>query len=65
MTKEGVPFADVGVLERECIVSGGLGTIAVSHEGKTYYVCCTGCRDEFRENAAKYVKEFEAKRAKK
>jgi Archaeal TRASH domain len=65
MTKEGVPFADVGVSERECIVSGGLGTIAVSHEGKTYYVCCSGCRDEFRENAAKYVKEFEAKRAKK
>jgi len=65
MTKEGVPFADVGVSERECIVSGGLGTIAVTHEGKTYYVCCSGCRDEFRANAATYVKEWEAKRAKK
>jgi hypothetical protein len=65
MTKEGVAFADVGVSERECIVSGGLGTIAVSHESKTYYVCCSGCRDEFRANPAKYVKEWEAKRSKK
>ena len=38
--------------------------MAVSFEGKTYYVCCTGCRDEFKENAAKYVKEWEAKRKK-
>jgi YHS domain-containing protein len=64
LTKEGEPFADVGPSERECIVSGGTGTIAVSFEGKTYYVCCTGCRDEFKENAAKYVKEWEAKRKK-
>jgi hypothetical protein len=64
LTKEGVPFADVGKSERECIVSGGLGTIAVTYEGKTYYVCCSGCRDEFKENPAKYVKEWEAKRKK-
>ena len=64
LTKEGEPFADVGRSERECIVSGGKGTIAVSHEGKTYYVCCSGCRDEFRADPAKYVKEWEAKRKK-
>jgi len=64
LTKEGEPFADVGRSERECIVSGGTGTIAVSFEGKTYYVCCTGCRDEFKANPAKYVKEWEAKRKK-
>ena len=33
----------------------------VEHMGKTYYVCCGGCRDEFRENPEKYIKEFEAK----
>ena len=64
MTKEGEPFADVGRSERECIVSGGTGSIQVSFDGKTYYVCCTGCRDEFKANPAKYVKEWEAKRKK-
>ena len=65
LTKEGVPFAEVGASARECVVSGGLGTIPVTFEGKTYYVCCSGCRDEFKANPAQYVKEFEAKRKKK
>lgn len=64
MTKEGVPFAETGASARECVVSGGLGTIPVTFEGKTYYVCCSGCRDEFKASPAKYVKEFEAKRKK-
>jgi YHS domain-containing protein len=64
LTKEGEAFADVGRPERECIVSGGTGTIAVTYEGKTYYVCCSGCRDEFKANPAKYVKEWEARREK-
>jgi hypothetical protein len=59
-TKEGVAFADVPK-GPECIVSGGLGTIKVTHNGKEYYVCCSGCRDEFRENPEKYIKEAEAK----
>jgi hypothetical protein len=64
-TKEGVAFAseDGGP---ECVVSGGLGTMPVMHGSKTYYVCCTGCRDAFKEQPDKYVKEFEARmRAKK
>jgi hypothetical protein len=63
-TKEGIAFA-AGDGKPECVVSGGLGTIPVSYMGKTYYVCCSGCRDEFRENPAKYVAEYEAKQAKK
>lgn len=59
--KEGVPFA-AGDGRPECIVSGGLGTIAVSHQGKTYYVCCSGCRDEFRADPEKYIREYEAKK---
>jgi hypothetical protein len=60
-TKEGVDFAseDRGP---ECIVSGGLGTSTVMYNGKTFYVCCSGCRDAFNEEPAKYVREFEAKR---
>jgi hypothetical protein len=59
-TKEGVAFADVPK-GPECIVSGGLGTIKVSYKGKDYWVCCSGCRDEFKADPEKYIKEAEAK----
>ena len=62
-TKEGVPFAGRGDTSPECVVSGGKGTIAVSYKGKTYYVCCSGCRDEFKDNPEKYIKEYEARQA--
>ena len=45
-----------GPKKPECIVSGGAATIQVTHNGKTYYVCCSGCRDEFNANPAKYAK---------
>jgi hypothetical protein len=47
-----------------CCVTGGLGTMAVTYMGKTYYVCCGGCRDAFNENPAKIIKEFEASKKK-
>jgi Archaeal TRASH domain len=64
-TKEGKPFAGPGDDRPECVVSGGLGTIAVTHKGKTYYVCCSGCRDAFKEEPDKYIAEYEARKAKK
>jgi hypothetical protein len=48
----------------ECVVSGGLGTTAVSYMGKTYYVCCSGCADAFKESPKKYVDEFEKNKKK-
>lgn len=60
-TKEGVPFAVSGDGSPECIVSEGKGTIAVTYKGKTYYVCCSGCRDEFYDKPEKYIAEYEAK----
>ena len=63
-TKEGVPFASVDK-GPECIVSGGLGTMAVTYKGKTYYVCCSGCRDAFKEEPEKYVREYEEAKKKK
>jgi hypothetical protein len=63
-TKEGVAFAG-GDGKPECVVSGGLGTIPVMYQGKTYYVCCSGCRSEFFESPAKYIAEYEARKAKK
>jgi hypothetical protein len=62
-TKEGVPFAD-GETGPECVVSGGLGTIKVMYKGQTYYVCCSGCRRAFQDEPEKYIKEYEAKKAK-
>ena len=53
--KDGESIAG-GTKKPECIVSGGAATIPVSYKGKTYYVCCTGCRDEFNANPEKYVK---------
>ncbi|MBK97057.1 MAG: hypothetical protein CMJ79_15285 [Planctomycetaceae bacterium] len=56
-TRKGSMFGK-GVQEVVCIVSGGKGTTPVTFEGKTYYVCCTGCRDYFNENAAEIVAEY-------
>jgi hypothetical protein len=63
-TKEGVAFA--GPEDKpECVVSGGLGTMPVMYKGKTYYVCCSGCRDAFRDEPEKYIREFEERQAAK
>ncbi|HTU16902.1 MAG TPA: YHS domain-containing protein [Gemmataceae bacterium] len=60
-TKEGVAFAGDDD-KPECVVSGGLGTMPVMYKGKTYYVCCSGCRDAFLDEPEKYIKEFEARK---
>lgn len=61
-TKEGVAFAS-GDGRPECIVSGGLGTMPVTYQGKTYYVCCGGCRDAFLDEPEKFIREYEARKA--
>ncbi len=61
VTKNDVPFAGPDG-KPECVVSGGLGTIPVMYKGQTYYVCCSGCRDAFKDDPEKYIKEFEAKK---
>ena len=60
-TKEGAAFAGGGK-KPECLLTGGLGTIPVTFNGKTYYVCCSGCRDEFNSDPKKYVDAFEKKK---
>lgn len=44
MTRQGSTIA-VGSGQPVCVVTGGLGEIAVTVNGKTAYVCCSGCRD--------------------
>ena len=36
--------------------NGGLGTIKVMHKGEAYYVCCSGCKDEFNAEPEKYIR---------
>ena len=52
-TKEGVPF--IKSKGRLCVVTGGTGSSQVTHGGKTYYLCCSGCRKSFKENPAKFI----------
>jgi hypothetical protein len=53
-TRKGSMFGG-GAAMIECIVSGGKGTIPVRFNGKTYYVCCSGCRDYFNDNPLEVV----------
>jgi hypothetical protein len=62
-TKEGENFG-AAAKKNECVVTGGLGTMAVTYMGQTYYVCCSGCRDAFNENPAKIIKEYLARKKK-
>jgi YHS domain-containing protein len=63
-TREGTKLAKAGTSGPECIVTGGEGTIPVSYKGKTYYVCCTGCKQAFDEDPEKILKEAEERRKK-
>ena len=62
-TREGVKLAERGVGGPECVVTGGLGTIAVTHEGETYHVCCTGCVAAFEADPDGVLAEYRARKA--
>jgi hypothetical protein len=62
-TRKGSAFAQNAATGPECIVTGGLGEIAVEHGGKTYYVCCTGCRDLFLEDPEGVLAEYRQRKA--
>jgi hypothetical protein len=63
--REGTRLAVAGTSGPECVVTGGLGTIAVQHAGKTYYVCCTGCRDAFNDDPEGILKAYAERKAAK
>lgn len=60
--REGTSFAlsDTDYGEKTCIISQGLGTISVSYKGKSYYVCCTGCKAAFEDDPEKWIAKWEA-----
>ncbi len=61
MGKEGESFAAGGSASNlpKCVLTGGSATMTVTFGGKSYPVCCTGCRDEFLADPEKYVKKAE------
>lgn len=66
-TRAGTRLAKDALGGPECIVTGGLGTIEVKFEGKSYYVCCTGCKQVFDEDPAGTLaayKEWKARKVK-
>ncbi len=59
LTKEGESLAG-GTSSSEqpkCIVTGGSATMTIAYQGRTFPICCSGCRDEFNENPEKYIKK--------
>jgi YHS domain-containing protein len=59
-SREGVAFAAVESYPL-CVVTEGRGTIQVSYKGKTYWVCCTGCRDQFKDDPESVLAEAAAR----
>jgi YHS domain-containing protein len=57
--KEGESLAAGGTASEgpKCIVTGGAATMTLGYQGKTFPICCTGCRDEFNESPEKYIKK--------
>ncbi len=71
-TREGGSFAAAADGGPKCIVTGGRGTTPVQYKGKTYYVCCSGCKQAFDDDpegiiadAAERTKKEAADRKKK
>ena len=58
-----VAKSDTDFGEKKCIISGGLGTIAVSYKGKTYWVCCTGCQAAFNDDPESWLRDAAKKAA--
>lgn len=58
LTRAGEKLAKGNTGGPVCIVTGGLGTIRVEHEGKAYYVCCEGCKQAFDADPAGTIKDY-------
>ncbi len=64
-TREGTKLAEEGGGGPECIVTGGKGSMSTVYKGKTYYFCCTGCRDAFLDDPDGIIAQAEEKARKK
>jgi hypothetical protein len=55
--RDGTSFAlsDTDYAERTCIISEGLGTTEVTWKGRSYWVCCSGCKAAFDEDPDTWI----------
>ncbi|MFZ9091846.1 MAG: hypothetical protein ACO3FE_17360 [Planctomycetaceae bacterium] len=55
--RDGTSFAlnDTDYAERTCIISEGLGTTELKWKGRSYWVCCSGCKAAFEEDPATWI----------
>ena len=62
--REGTSFAlsDTNYGDKTCIISQGLGTIAVRFEGQSFWVCCTGCKAAFEDDPKKWIDRYMARK---
>ncbi|QDU08915.1 hypothetical protein [Gimesia aquarii] len=60
--RKGTSFAksDSDYGDKTCVISGGLGTSQVTYQGKSYWVCCSGCRKAFDADPEKWIAKYEA-----
>ena len=65
--REGVSFAkaDDDYGDKTCIISGGLGTSTVTYKGRTFYVCCSGCKAAFDDEPERWIARMEEQKAEK
>lgn len=63
-TRKGGSFASAADAGPKCIVTGGRGSMTVEYKGKTYYVCCSGCKAAFQDDPEGIIAEA-AERTKK
>lgn len=63
-TRKGSGFGGTGSPANECVVTGGWGNGTVTYKGKSYYICCTGCRDMFNADPERCIADY-AKRKEK
>ncbi len=63
--REGTSFAlsDSSYGEKECIISQGLGTISVSWNGRSFWVCCSGCKAAFEEDPETWIARAEKRKS--
>lgn len=64
--REGTSFAlsDTDYAEKTCIISEGLGTTEVTYKGRSYWVCCSGCKAAFEEDPETWITRAAAREKK-
>jgi len=61
--RQGTSFAisDTDNKENACIISGGLGISQVTHNGISYWVCCSGCKAAFEDEPKRWIAKLDAR----